>query len=301
MMGVSQEDDQPLVSVIVPTFNSADYLYRTLQTVLNQTWENWEILVVDGGSGDRSAEIAEEFLIENSLQGRVIRTEDLGGAYSRNTGVAHANGEFLAFLDADDLWFPDKLDRQVGALRSDPSALGCTTDFLFQRGSRTFRNPQPFLWSMRHVMKWLEMETYGPCLNSTLFVRRAVLLDLGCYDSDLWYAEDLDLGVRLSRTGRMLRIPEVLMAYQIHDRQISSNTDLMESSMESIFRRHLWANPAIQTRARANLYAMIALRKISLGQILESWKFLRKSWRLQTWSFFRMAGIVSLRRSRRHF
>src|SRR5436309_855641 len=118
-----------LVSVVIPTFNSADYLVQAIQSVLAQTYQDFEILVVDDASTDHTEEAIQPFA------DRVIylRQERGGPSVARNRGILQAKGELIAFLDADDLWRPNKLARQVEYLNQHPEACLVYTDFT--RGS----------------------------------------------------------------------------------------------------------------------------------------------------------------------
>jgi glycosyltransferase involved in cell wall biosynthesis/SAM-dependent methyltransferase len=115
----------PLVSVIVPFWNAKSFIEEAIESVLAQTFQSWELILVDDGSSDGSTEIATRYA--SRFPGRIRclehdRHQNRGVAASRNLGIRHANGEYLAFLDADDVWFPNKLERQTAILESEPDA-----------------------------------------------------------------------------------------------------------------------------------------------------------------------------------
>jgi glycosyltransferase involved in cell wall biosynthesis len=118
-------DCHKLVSVIVPFFNSERFIQETIASVFAQTYDRWELLLVDDGSTDRSQTIAKNFEREYPDRIRYLHHADRqnrGCSASRNLGIDNARGEYIAFLDADDVWLPDKLSRQVDILESQPAA-----------------------------------------------------------------------------------------------------------------------------------------------------------------------------------
>ena len=103
----------PKVSVIIPTYNAMTYLPETVESVLRQTYSNFELLIIDDGSSDQTVQWVSQ-LVDSRV--RLISQENQGASVARNTGIAHAQGEYVAFLDADDLWEPTKLEQQVRCL-----------------------------------------------------------------------------------------------------------------------------------------------------------------------------------------
>ncbi len=106
------------VSVIIPAYKVEKYIADTIQSVLEQTYKNFELLIVDDGSPDKSVEIGQQFVDPRI---KIIRQNNRGVSAARNTGVSHAQGEYLAFLDGDDLWLPEKLEKHVEHLESSPT------------------------------------------------------------------------------------------------------------------------------------------------------------------------------------
>ena len=104
---------QPLVSIITPMYNSEKFILKTIESVINQTYSNWELLLIDDGSIDNTIQIVEDFKQKYSNIKLIQNLTNLGAAQSRNKGILEAKGEYIAFLDADDLWKPNKLDLQI--------------------------------------------------------------------------------------------------------------------------------------------------------------------------------------------
>lgn len=117
--------DMQLVSVIVPFCNAERFLQETIESVLAQTCSDWELILVDDGSGDRSSEISQRYAAASNGKIRYVEHEahrNLGVAASRNLGTRNSRGQFLAFLDADDVWLPSKLEHQLGIMATQPTA-----------------------------------------------------------------------------------------------------------------------------------------------------------------------------------
>ncbi|WP_157208633.1 glycosyltransferase family 2 protein [Mariniflexile maritimum] len=104
---------KPLVSVITPLFNSENYISETINSVINQTYQNWELLLIDDGSTDKTVEIVTNFMAKNPNIKLLKNDINLGAAISRNKGIDAAQGDYIAFLDADDIWKPEKLQVQI--------------------------------------------------------------------------------------------------------------------------------------------------------------------------------------------
>jgi glycosyltransferase involved in cell wall biosynthesis len=182
----------PLVSVIIPTYNRADLVRQALASVQAQTYRDFEIVVVDDGGTDGAFEVLSAW-----QELRVLRHAGRRGvSAARNTGVAAARGEWLAFLDSDDLWLPDKLARQILWLEGQPELLICQTDETWVR--RGVRVNQPL--SHRKVAGRIFLPSLQRCMisPSAVMLHRRLLEDHGGFDETLPAAEDYDLWLRLT-------------------------------------------------------------------------------------------------------
>ncbi len=206
-----------LVSVITPAYNSAAYIAETLATVQAQTCPEWEWIVADDGSTDRTAD-----LLARAAQAdpriRLIRLEHTGlAARVRNAAMAAARGEFFAFLDADDLWESDKLQRQVDYLREHPQAGGvCNWFDMFGyhkrvQNSHVHMNPQ-------RVIGHRDFVRGMPMWMPTVMMRRLCYDQVGGFDEDprLYHGQDHEYFARLTLQFEFHRIPEVLTHVRIH-------------------------------------------------------------------------------------
>ncbi|MDO9530947.1 MAG: glycosyltransferase [Deltaproteobacteria bacterium] len=182
----------PLVSVIIPTYNRADLVQQALASVQAQTYRDFEIVVVDDGGTDGTYEV-----LSADRELRVLRHPDCRGvAAARNTGAAVARGEWLAFLDSDDLWLPDKLARQVLLLEGAPELLICQTDETWVRRGVRVNKPA----GHRKVAGQIFLPSLSRCMisPSAVMLHRQLLHDHGAFDETLPAAEDYDLWLRLT-------------------------------------------------------------------------------------------------------
>jgi glycosyltransferase involved in cell wall biosynthesis len=194
------------VSVVIPAFNRVDDIGRALDSVLAQTFQDFEIVVVDDGSTDGSAAFVES---RGSAKVRLIRLPDnRGAAAARNTGVAAAAGRYVAFLDSDDTWEPVKLALQVTALeRAAAPFLACSTDFyLWHEGRRTL--VRTGLTPARFRKDILFGCSISP--GSTLMVARDAFAQVGPFNESLRRLEDWDWLLRYVEHGEMLFVPQPL-------------------------------------------------------------------------------------------
>src|SRR5690625_145630 len=104
---------QPLISVITPAYNAERFIGETIESVLQQTYKNWEMIIVDDCSTDATVEIVQQYVEQDERVRLIQLKENSGSAIARNTAMDHARGDFFAFLDSDDLWYPEKLDKQL--------------------------------------------------------------------------------------------------------------------------------------------------------------------------------------------
>jgi len=210
----------PRVSVIVPTFNRRAMVREAVASVLSQTVRDFELIVVDDGSEDGTAECLNR---EFGSDLRLIRTENRGVAAARNTGAAAARGELLAFLDSDDLWRPRKLEAQLEHFAAHPDSQACQTDEIWIRNGvrvnprRRHRKPDGDIF-------WRSLEL---CLvsPSAVMLRRDLFERLGGFDEGLPACEDYDLWLRLGRMAPVSLIPEALVVKRGgHPDQLSRRT-----------------------------------------------------------------------------
>lgn len=212
----------PRFSIIIPTFNRADKLRRAIQSVLQQTFSDLEVLICDDGSTDSTADVVASF--QDKLDIHHLRDENWGGpARPRNNGARAARGEWLCFLDADDWWYPDKLQR-VYDLISDADVIHHDSDIYASSGKSA-------LCKMRsrtvHPPVFVDMMTKGnPFITSGVCVRKAIFDQAGGFSEEkaLVSVEDFDLWLRIAMiTSSFVHLPLPLGGYWRGDGNISAS------------------------------------------------------------------------------
>lgn len=218
----------PLISVIVPSYNCARYIAAALDSALNQDYPNKEILVVDDGSTDNSLEVLQTF--GNRI--RVIQQSNAGAAVARNTGMQAAQGAFIAFLDADDLWLPGKLTAQADYLAVHPE-VGMVYSAWQEWHARADGDfdplPNPRVTNAPHSdilpeeSGWMYNRLLLDCAihTTTAMIRHTVVQDIGLFDVSLRRGQDYDYWLRVSRITPIHKLTAVLSLYRIHRESIT--------------------------------------------------------------------------------
>ncbi len=206
----------PTISVVIPCFDAEAHLGAAIASVLAQTRPVLEVIVVDDGSTDDSARIAESF----GPPVRVIRQSNAGESAARNRGIEAARGEWVAFLDADDLWLPHKLERQAEAIQGAAEDVVCVyCDFvLFGEGIEERTMSLPSRHESAHPLR--DMLVGFTVHVDTAVVRRGAALRTP-FPEGIRHAEDVVFFVLLRSRGRFLRVPEALVRYRRHAPQQS--------------------------------------------------------------------------------
>ena len=251
------------VSVVIPTRNRSHFLRLALKSVLAQRGVELEIFVVDDGSTDDTqrflAGIADERL-------QVVRHErPLGVNAARNAGLARASGRWIAFLDDDDLWAPDKLVQQVEAAKGSAWVYGGIVD-IDVRGEIIGGGPPP---SARRVVTELPRHNLMPAGSSNVLVESALLKDLDGFDDRLRHVGDWDLWLRLARHGMPHCVSLPLVAYRAHQGQASLDTSGMYEEGRVLQQRH-GTSPAAVHRWAAWAYLQAGQRQRALRAYLNA-------------------------------
>jgi len=215
---------KPLISVIVSAYNVEPFLAETLASVQRQTYREFEVIVVDDGSTDRTSEIARQF-VEKDARFILLRQKNAGTAAARNAALKQARGEWIAFLDADDVWLPEKLAAQLNLLKQKPRANLLFTDYFLWDGQNDFgrRYSDPDKFPDGDVGRRLIF--FNLFCISTVIIKREMLDTVGWFDVELLMAEDWDLWLRIAERGLCAKgVRQPMARYRIWPGQISHNT-----------------------------------------------------------------------------
>ena len=193
------------VSVIIPTFNRAVFLAEAVKSVLEQTYTDFELIVVDDGSNDNTKEVLEPF----AGRIRYFYQPNRGPSSARNLGICQAKGRYLSFLDSDDLWLPRKLEKQMAFIDSYPDCKICYTDEIWIRHGRRV-NPKK---KHQKYSGWIFQRMLPLCIvsPSSVLIERAVFDKVGLFDESLPACEDYDLWLRIGRYYPFYFISEPLI------------------------------------------------------------------------------------------
>ncbi|SEG20668.1 Glycosyltransferase involved in cell wall bisynthesis [Bryocella elongata] len=212
-MDVAADSAPWSVTAVVAVYNGARFLRAAIESILNQTRPVDEIIVVDDGSQDDSAEIARSY---PNVQ--VLTQPNMGVVRSRNRGITDATSTWIAFLDQDDVWLPDKMERQIAGLQANPVAEVCMCGFqilIDGKPGEIRRAPENFARSLEHGCL---------ALPSGTVARKSALVRVGGFHVDAAKAEDWDLLVRLKRSGTIfMSFPEPLMLYRRHGANVTND------------------------------------------------------------------------------
>ena len=217
-----------LVSIIIPAYNAATFLSEVIKSVLNQSYQNWELLVIDDGSTDSTAALADDFSKKDSRI-RLISKENGGVSAARNLGAQLAKGELLAFLDSDDLWLPDKISAHVSYMNAHPK-VGISfarVELIATEGTTTNK----FTNNITDTLQPQDLFYSNPTVTtSNLVIRKSIFQDLNGFDESMQYNEDIDLLFRLSiqNNWKIESIDQVLVQYRLHSSGLSSTLMKME-------------------------------------------------------------------------
>jgi glycosyltransferase involved in cell wall biosynthesis len=236
-----------LVSAVIPAFNAGPFLADAIKSILSQTSGEVEVIVVDDGSKDNTGEIARSF----GAPVVCLTQTNRGMAASRNAGIEMANGDWIGFLDADDTWFPNKLERQFAALARDSSRKVCYSKWqvvdsnlqpLFEQGTAPGDSSIEDLLFRGNVVG-------SVC---TGLVKSELLKGIGGFDPSLSHCADWDLWIRLARHTEFAYVPEALVTYRQHGANLSRQVPTLEKDslvvLDKAFRSPETA-PAIKDRA----------------------------------------------------
>jgi glycosyltransferase involved in cell wall biosynthesis len=212
-----------MVSVVIPTYNNARFLPEALDSLLAQTCRDFELIVVDDGSTDDTEEVLKPY--RNLV--RYVRKDNGGPASARNLGIRQARGQLIAFQDADDIWLPDKLQRQVDYLRDHPNIGVVFSDVTFfgAEGRETCCVKQRFSAEAGMTFDNLFHDHFVGM--STVVVRSSCLNEVGLFDESLIGAEDYNLYLRLAKRFQFGFLDEPLIKKRLHENNLSNDLDQM--------------------------------------------------------------------------
>lgn len=279
---------RPLVSVIIPAWNAAAHLQETIDSVLRQTIQSFELIVVDDGSSDDTAAIAASAETRDRRI-RLVRRANAGVGAARNAGIQLARGEFIAPLDADDLWSPKKLEKQIARLEH----AGPRAGLAYCWSRNIDRNGRVISWAHPcriegHVLPALLLGNLAGNASVPLF-RASALHAVGPYlnrdeQDGAQGCEDWDLNIRIAENFELRCVPEYLVGYRQSPSGMSLNAHAMLRSYETTIRRARQRNPGLSPQlllwSRSRFYVYLASKCYSWSDYAGALSFTVRTLRL---------------------
>lgn len=209
--------NNPIISVLLPVYNCSEYIKESVESILNQTFSDFEILIIDDSSTDGTYEFLQT--LTDSRIRLISKSKNTGYTNSLNIGIEIAKGEYIARMDGDDICLPERFEKQINFLKKNEDYVLCGTWFKIfgNESARIIENP------VSDVEIKLALLEYCSIGHPTVMIRNSVLKNNNIYyDIEMEPAEDFDLWVRLSPLGKFANLPEVHLNYRDHEKQISN-------------------------------------------------------------------------------
>jgi glycosyltransferase involved in cell wall biosynthesis len=209
----------PTLSVLMPVYNAERYVAEAVESILNQTFEDFEFLIIDDGSTDRSLKILQRYAARDARIQLTSRPNQ-GFVKTMNELLLKARGELLARMDADDVAMPDRFARQVEFLQQHPNVVcvGGAQDWIDAAGRFLLHHPEA---EHDAEIQHLALIGHTPINHPSALIRRSPMLQIGGYDESMYPSEDLDVWLKLGEIGALANLHETVLQYRQHDRSIS--------------------------------------------------------------------------------
>lgn len=269
---------QPLISVVLPVYNTENYITTSIQSIINQSYSNFELIILDDGSTDRTAEIVRTF---DDKRIRFIQHENMGMAATLNKGIQLAKGSFIARQDADDVSYPDRFEKQITFLLENP-AVAMVGSFarIIQDGNNQLRYlKHPFRNNSIKFFLFFD----NPFVHSSIMMRKNVVIEMGCYQINrASLIQDYDLWSKIADKYQVANLPEVLLDYRevssgISQEELKNNTyreKVIDQSFQNLAK---FNNPERDSiNLLSQLFHRCVSKKPSLNELLKALSVLKK-------------------------
>lgn len=240
----------PKVSVIIPTYNRAGYLCQAIDSVLSQTFRDFELIVVDDGSVDDTKKLLERY----GDKIKFFYQENKGVGAARNLGIVKARGEYLAFLDSDDYWFENKLQYEMDIIKQSKACFVHCSAFVELNAGQT-KLIKPTL----PARKFEDLLRSNGIVTSSVILHKNCIEKVGLFDESLKIAEDYEFWLRILYLGNIaLYLDKTLLIYRVHDKNISKNIEETKKYEIMICRKMLETNmyfrPLVKNKLSVEYY-----------------------------------------------
>ncbi|MEO1429685.1 MAG: glycosyltransferase [Cyanobacteria bacterium J06633_8] len=243
-----------IISVIIPVYNGEKTIKETIESILNQSFIDFELIIINADSTDKTLSIIAQIKDERI---KVFSYPKANVAVNRNRGIKHANGDYITFIDADDLWTTDKLAAQYTALQSNPQAgVAYSWTNCIDENSKFLRKTSHVNWSGDIYSKFLLDDFIGN--GSNVMVRKEHLITVGGFDESLTNAQDTDMWLKLSAITNFVCVPKPQILYRVQQNSMSSNVIGLEKSNLEVIKRGF---------AREKAKSLQHLKPIAIGNL----------------------------------
>jgi len=272
-----------LVSVVIAAYNAEAFISDTLKSILAQTYRNFEVIVVDDGSHDQTAEIVRSYAeIDDRI--RLIQQENSGVAASRNLAIQHSSGEYIAPIDADDIWYPKRLEKHVYCLEASEPSVGLVYSWsMYLNEAGGVKGYSPFGQFGAVEGNALAILVFYNFLDnaSTAMFRRSCIDTVGNYNTELKTCEDWDLYLRIAEHYRFAIVPEYLIGYRQYSGSMSTKCTTMahfyELIMSRIYQRHPELSHSVRRWANTAFYNNLLSKSYLAGDYALMFRWLYRS------------------------
>jgi glycosyltransferase involved in cell wall biosynthesis len=256
--------DPAEVAVVIPTYNCARHLTRAIESVLAQTYRDYQVFVIDDGSTDGTDVIMQQYADRITY----VQQPNAGAAAARNRGISLSKSRYVAFLDADDVWLPAKLERQMELLNSQPEVGLVCSDFLMEGVLYTSQNDHPTRALSGHYFEYLLRHCF--IFTSAVVVRRQCLDETGAFNESLKVCEDYNLWLRIASRWPVAAIPEIFVHKYNSLGSLSASSSIEERLHYGIaaFEHVLLVSTGLSDHERRVLRRLIADRYYIFGSYL---------------------------------
>ena len=232
---MDQNITKPLVSVIITTYNRADMIVMAIESVLSQTYPNWELIIADDASTDDTFELLKYY--RNDPRIRYVRNEiNLGIAANRNEAIRHSKGMYIAMLDSDDKWIdPDKLSKQVEFMEKNPHH-GIVGTFMTTCDPKNIHRNISYETNDKHIRERMLLRCQF--VQSSILIRRTAIDEVGLYDEAMSPVEDYELWLRIGTRYSLANIPIFSVLYTIHNNNSYQNINHVQNLITRVLRRY---------------------------------------------------------------
>ena len=255
------------VSIVIPTHNRREFLQEAVESVLQQTYEDFEVIVVDGGSTDGTVEFLQS--VTDKRLDCIFHEQPHGVSRARNAGLERATGEYIVFLDDDDRLFEEAIGVLVETIEAQTAACGgvyAANQFVYSSGRTVDRYVND-----GRIERFEDASVGGP---SCTLVRRSVVGEIGRFDESLPACEDTDFWIRLFERFHMIALDRVLYERRFHEEQMTNDPELMLQGQKRVLEKH---RESLSETNLAQRYYAVARSQAELGRIADARATLRKS------------------------